>query len=176
MFPVDYVLLTGVVLFLFFASMGGIQHIGIWFCCLRMYKMRPGHTKPQALLMLVFCLILVVLAMNVLLYQLTPQYTTYGSQRYVSSHHAHNVTHHVLLPCSAQAPADECVMTRMSLLLVRFFYKVWVFGALYYWCNWALLGVMLIGFVVAVVRKRRSAVEGAVDRDDFDSDEDIIAA
>ena len=38
------------------------------------------------------------------------------------------------------------------------------------------LQVMLVGFIVAVVRKRRSAVEGSVDRDDFDSDDEIITA
>ena len=35
---------------------------------------------------------------------------------------------------------------------------------------------MLISFVVVLVRKKRSSVEGAVDRDDIDSDEDIIPA
>ena len=51
----------------------------------QMYKMRPGRTRPQGLLMLVFLLMLIVLAVNVLVYQLTPQYSTYGSQHYIVS-------------------------------------------------------------------------------------------
>ena len=36
---------------------------------------------------------------------------------------------------------DECTITRMSLLLTRFFYKMWFFGAAYYFLTWAFLGV-----------------------------------
>jgi hypothetical protein len=40
------------------------------------------------------------------------------------------------------------------------------------------LQFILIGFIVAVVRGRRSAIEGEVDRDDFEEsdDEDMIRA
>ncbi len=37
--------------------------------------------------------------------------------------------------------ADECEMTRMSMLLTRFFYKIWFFGACYYYASWVFLGV-----------------------------------
>lgn len=37
--------------------------------------------------------------------------------------------------------ADACTMTRMSALLVRFFYKAWFFGAYYYWAMWAFIAV-----------------------------------
>lgn len=36
---------------------------------------------------------------------------------------------------------DSCTMTRMSALLVRFFYKAWFFGAYYYWAMWAFIAV-----------------------------------
>ena len=34
-FPLDYILMTGLVLYFVFCSMGGISHIGIWLCCVR---------------------------------------------------------------------------------------------------------------------------------------------
>ncbi len=34
-FPVDYVLMAGIILYFFFCSMGGLQHIGIWCCWIR---------------------------------------------------------------------------------------------------------------------------------------------
>lgn len=46
-----------------------------------------------------------------------------------------------VLPCSALAPAGECILSRMALLLLRFSYKAWIFGALFYWATWLLLVV-----------------------------------
>lgn len=40
--------------------------------------------------------------------------------------------------------ADQCTMSRISMLLTRFCYKAWIFGAIYYWCSWAYLAVGLI--------------------------------
>lgn len=34
-----------------------------------------------------------------------------------------------------------CIMTRAAMLLNRFFYKVWFFGACYYWGTWLFLAV-----------------------------------
>lgn len=177
-YPVDYVLFGAIVMFILFCSMGGLQHIGIWFCWIRMYKIRPYRTKPQGLLIMVYLLMFVTLAMNILLYQLTPQYSMYGSQHYMAAPNATNATapHRKLMPCSTNASSNDCVMTRIGVLLVRFFYKVWFFGAVYYWASWGFLGVILLGFAVSIIRKRRSYVEGSVDRDDIDSDDDIISA
>lgn len=37
------------------------------------------------------------------------------------------------------------------------------------------LGFILIGFIISVIKKRRSAIEGEVDADDFDdSDEELL--
>ena len=40
-------------------------------------------------------------------------------------------------------PADDCTVTSMSLLLTSFFYRMWFFGAAYYWGTWVFLGVRL---------------------------------
>lgn len=36
---------------------------------------------------------------------------------------------------------DDCTVTRMTLLLTSFFYRMWFFGAAYYWGTWVFLGV-----------------------------------
>lgn len=176
-FPLDYILLSGFVLYFFLCSMAGIQRLGIWFCCIHVYKVRVHHTRPQGLLFLCFFLIFIVLALNVLVYEVAPQYTTYGSQHYwVNVTHTGERTKSQLLPCSISAPEDECVMTRMAMLLVRFFYKVWIFGAAFYWASWVFIAVVLIGFIVSLARRRPSPVEGDMESDDFyDSDDDMLA-
>ncbi|KAK2191513.1 hypothetical protein NP493_49g09064 [Ridgeia piscesae] len=177
-FPLDYILLSGFVLYFFLCSMAGIQRLSIWFCCIRVYKVRVHHTRPQGLLFLCFFLIFIVLALNVLIYEVAPQYTTYGSQHYwINVTRAGERTKSELVPCGISAPEDECVMTRMAMLLVRFFYKVWIFGAAFYWASWVFVAVFLIGFIVSVARRQPPLIVGEVESDDFyDSDDDMLAS
>lgn len=168
-FPLDYILFAGLVVYLVISSMSGIRNIGIWFFCLRMYKIRPRRTRPQAILMMCMILMFIQLGINVILYELTPQYSSFGSQHYKVS----NSTK--IEKCSTYQEQDDCVITRMSLLLTRFFYKMWFFGAAYYWCTWGFLLFILIGFVVAICKKSKSVIDGEVDSEDMDeSDEELI--
>lgn len=41
---------------------------------------------------------------------------------------------------------DDCTVTRMTLLLTSFFYRMWFFGAAYYWGTWVFLGVRVAFF------------------------------
>ncbi|KAK7100447.1 probable lysosomal cobalamin transporter [Littorina saxatilis] len=177
-FPLDYILMTGVIVYFVLCSMTGVRRIGIWFLWIRMYKVRPRRTVPQGLLMFCMILMFLILAVNIIVYELTPQYSSFGSQHYLkNSTGTGNTTTYSLEPCTTEASTGECTITRMSLLLTRFFYKMWFFGAAYYFLTWGFLGFVLLGFIVAVVRGRRSAIQGEVDSDDFEeSDDELIRA
>eukprot|EP00058_Branchiostoma_floridae_P008074 XP_002593562.1 hypothetical protein BRAFLDRAFT_88503 [Branchiostoma floridae] len=152
-FPLDYILISAIIMYWVFCSMAGIKQMGIWFFWIRMYKIRVQRTRPQALLFMCMILMLIVLTNNIMLYTLSPQYVTFGSQHY------------------------WCTMTRMSTLTTRFFYKVWFFGACYYWGTWGFLGIFVLGFIVSIVKGRRSAIEDEVESDDSDdSDEELLRA
>lgn len=70
----------------------------------------------------------------------------------------------------------KCIMTRAAVFLNRFFYKVWFFGACYYWGTWLFLVVYIIGLVVSIAKKRKSVVDEELDSSDYDSDEDLVSA
>ncbi|XP_059144900.1 probable lysosomal cobalamin transporter [Physella acuta] len=174
-FPVDYVMMVAIIAYFVLCSMSGIRNIGIWFLWIKMYKIRPRRTSPQGLLMFCMILMFIVLAINIVLYELTPQYSSFGSQHYVNVTGFGNSTSTVIKQCTTEVSEDYCVITRMTLLLVRFFFKMWFFGAAYYWLTWVFLGTFLIGFIVAVIKKKRSAISGEVDEDDFEeSDDDML--
>ena len=40
---------------------------------------------------------------------------------------------------------DNCIPSRISVLLLSFHYKAWIFGAAYYWLIWLLLLSVLVG-------------------------------
>nr|XP_022319135.1 probable lysosomal cobalamin transporter [Crassostrea virginica] len=174
-FPLDYIMFAVLVLYLVFCSMSGVRNIGIWFLWLRMYKIRPRRTRPQGILMMCMIMMFLTLAINIIIYELTPQYSSFGSQKYVINNG--NSTHPIpdIVSCTAEATTNDCTVTSMSLLLTSFFYRMWFFGAAYYWGTWVFLGFILIGFIISVIKKRKSSIEGEVDIDDFDdSDEELL--
>ncbi|XP_012501968.1 PREDICTED: probable lysosomal cobalamin transporter [Propithecus coquereli] len=87
-----------------------IRNIGIWFFWIRLYKIRRGRTRPQALLFLCMILLLIVLHTSYMIYSLAPQYVMYGSQNYLiesnitSDDHKGNSTLSVPKRCDADAP------------------------------------------------------------------------
>ncbi|XP_072016820.1 probable lysosomal cobalamin transporter [Amphiura filiformis] len=163
-FPLDYIFFVGLVVYFLFASMAGIRRIGIWFCCVKMYKIRPHKTKPQGLLFLCLIMMCVILALNVMLYTLAPEYMTYGNQKYIPS----NST----TPVQCTTAIKDCTMTVTTALLTKFVFQLWFFGACYYWANWVFLAFILIALLVALIKKRRSTIEGEVDASDTD-DSDV---
>ncbi|XP_077668797.1 lysosomal cobalamin transport escort protein LMBD1 isoform X3 [Eretmochelys imbricata] len=153
-----------------------------------LYKIRRGKTRPQALLFLCMILLLIVLHTSYMIYSLAPQYVMYGSQKYLvqetlfeawclagAKHNMTlvdgqpgNVTTYVPKVCDADAPEDQCTVTRTYLFL----HKFWFFSAAYYFGNWAFIAVFLIGLIVSCCKGKKSVIEGEVDEDDSDISDD----
>ncbi|KAG8124134.1 putative lysosomal cobalamin transporter-like protein [Naja naja] len=173
-FPLDYILITTIIMYFIFTSMAGIRNMGIWFFWIRLYKIRRGRTRPQALLFLCMILLLIVLHTSYMIYSLAPQYVMYGSQKYLITNnktfegHLNNETTYISKDCDADAPEDQCTVTRTYLFL----HKFWFFSAVYYFGNWAFIGVFLIGLIVSCCKGKKSVIEGEVDEDDSDISDD----
>uniref|UniRef100_A0AAY4BPH5 Lysosomal cobalamin transport escort protein LMBD1 n=1 Tax=Denticeps clupeoides TaxID=299321 RepID=A0AAY4BPH5_9TELE len=161
-FPLDYVLITVITVYFVFTSMAGIRNMGIWFFWMRLYKIRPRRTRPQALLFLCMILLLIVLHTSYMIYSLAPQYVMYGSQKYLLNQTA------VTRICDADAPEDQCTVTRSYLFL----HKFWFFSTIYYFGNWAFIVVFLIGLIISCCKGKKSVIEGEVEVDDSDMSDD----
>lgn len=172
-FPLDYVLITVITMYFVLTSMAGIRNMGIWFFWIRLYKIRPKKTRPQALLFLCMILLLIVLHTSYMLYSLAPQYVMYGSQKYLVQTPSErstpgNHTSETTRNCDADAPEDQCTVTRSYLFL----HKFWFFSTIYYFGNWVFIGVFLLGLVVSCCKGKKSVIEGEVEADDSDLSDD----
>ncbi|XP_040284562.1 lysosomal cobalamin transport escort protein LMBD1 [Bufo bufo] len=164
-FPLDYILITVIIMYFFFTSMAGIRNMGIWFFWVRLYKIRRERTRPQALLFLCMILLLIVLHTSYMIYSLAPQYVMYGSQKYlVKGYNTGNSSSSASINCDANAPDDQCTVTRTYLFL----HKFWFFSTVYYFGNWVFIVVFIIGFVVSCLKGKKSVIEGEVEDDDSD--------
>uniref|UniRef100_A0A8C9YT93 Lysosomal cobalamin transport escort protein LMBD1 n=1 Tax=Sander lucioperca TaxID=283035 RepID=A0A8C9YT93_SANLU len=174
-FPLDYILITVITMYFVVTSMAGIRNMGIWFFWIRLYKIRPKKTRPQALLFLCMILLLIVLHTSYMIYSLAPQYVMYGSQKYLVQSQmpsagptSGNATFGTTRICDADAPEDQCTVTRSYLFL----HKFWFFSTIYYFGNWAFIVAFLIGLVVSCCRGKKSVIEGEVEADDSDLSDD----
>ncbi|XP_030627358.1 lysosomal cobalamin transport escort protein LMBD1 [Chanos chanos] len=174
-FPLDYVLITVITMYFVLTSMAGIRNMGIWFFWIRLFKIRPRRTRPQALLFLCMILLLIVLHTSYMIYSLAPQYVMYGSQKYLVQSPVPmtdvtqgNQTTGTTKICDAEAPEDQCTVTRSYLFL----HKFWFFSTIYYFGNWAFIVVFLIGLTVSCCKGKKSVIEGEVEADDSDLSDD----
>ncbi|RWS17352.1 putative lysosomal cobalamin transporter-like protein, partial [Dinothrombium tinctorium] len=173
-FPLDYVFVLIITWFLVLATFSGMRNLGVRFCLVKMYKLRVKRTRPQGLLMACALLMLIILAFNVFFYSLTPQYATYGSEHYntVKTEASDGIDHknvtinNVAKSCPNEDKPEDCIQTRNSVLITRFFYKAWIFGALFYWSTWAFLGFSALSLIYLIIRKSRSVTHGMLDDDD----------
>ncbi|NWZ81623.1 LMBD1 protein, partial [Poecile atricapillus] len=179
-FPLDYILITTIVMYFIFTSMAGIRNMGIWFFWTRLYKIRRGKTRPQALLFLCMILLLIVLHTSYMIYSLAPQYVMYGSQKYLvqvrcislsTYNQLGNIFRSLLYVMLFPFNLDQCIVTRTYLFL----HKFWFFSAAYYFGNWAFIAVFLIGLIVSCCKGKKSVIEGEVDDDDSDMSDDEVS-
>jgi len=156
-YPLDYVLYCVLVIFLLSCSMSGVRNIGIRVLWLSVYKIRAFKTPPRGLLLAVNSLMFIILALNVVMFSLVPDYTMFGDQKYISNSTDGTNTTSVLRCSSQHLPQqkDVCILSRISLLLATFHYKAWIFGAIYYWLTWLLMATVLGGALVSIYRLRK---------------------
>nr|CAB3263453.1 probable lysosomal cobalamin transporter [Phallusia mammillata] len=178
-FPCDYIILVLVIGYFAVSSVSGMQHMGIWCLWIQLHRLRAGRTSAKALLFSSYVLAVVTMYAGVLAYSIAPQYVTYGTQMYqVPDDHPWSSMDVISpLPCSADAPADKCIMTRLMTLQTKLFYRMWFIGVAYFWCGWFFILVFVIAFIVAVVRSRKTiAVMLDTDaREDSESAERLIS-
>lgn len=168
-YPLDYILIIILIFSFVMYTISGFKHIGIRVLGIKLYKIVPRRTPPQGVLMLFALVMLTILGINILFYSAFPQYATYGRQYYSTV--VANSTEHSIVRCSLSSSGDSCTMTRMSSLLIRFFYKAWFFGAYYYFAMWAFLVVSLSSFVYVCLKPKQTITEteGLLDDEEIEN-------
>ncbi len=171
-FPLDYIIYCGMIVFFILCSISGLRNLGITFCCVSVYKITPNKTKPQALVLMCFCMIFIVLAMNVVMFSVVPDYTAYGSQSYVANVTVGNATREVVKRCDDVQKKDTgCNMSRIAYLLLAYHSNVFFFGDVYFFLIWAFLAFVVFGTGLAIY-KSRGAVQVEVDEEDLLEEDD----
>ncbi|XP_054719146.1 lysosomal cobalamin transport escort protein LMBD1-like [Uloborus diversus] len=167
-FPLDYIFFFSIIIYLLLCTISAMRSLKVCCFCIPMYRIRPGRSQPQGLILLSFILIFTVLAFHILMFSVTPDYATFGHQNYCSMQNGTCFGE----PCSLKIQSGECLKTRSGTFILAFAYKAWLFSVFFFWMSWGVLAMFLISLVVNLKRSRRSTLEEAIDRDDFDDSYD----
>ncbi|KAE8350581.1 putative lysosomal cobalamin transporter [Aspergillus coremiiformis] len=162
-FPADYVMFTILVLLLFCSSVVGITVVGIRFLWIKIFQIRKGHTSPQALLLATAMLMLIILALNYSTSMIVaPQYATYGPQTFCDQKLSLSKQQpdcsdakHLVKPCSELADnliaKQVCTPSVATTFLNRVTMNFPFFGAIFFWTQFAFLGMYLLVAITAIL-------------------------
>ncbi|PYH99546.1 membrane receptor [Aspergillus ellipticus CBS 707.79] len=186
-FPVDYLIFILLVLLLFFSSVVGVSTIGIRFLWIRIFRIRKGHTSPQALLSATALLMLIIFALDYSVPMLVaPQYATFGPQTFCD--HPLNslerlpdcsTSRHLVKPCSEQTDNMEakrvCTPSVASTFINRVTMSFPFFGTILFWSQFMFLGTYLLVFVVSIFCPPKLD-QRLLDQDAEDAEEESLLA
>lgn len=103
------------------------------------------------------------------MFSVVPDYTTYGNQNFIN-----NATQKVEKCNDIEKDENNCNMSRISVLLLAFHYKAWVFGAAYYYLTLLFLMVIVVGAVYKMYEMKTTSNRGNLIEDDEEADMDGI--
>ena len=166
-FPLDFAMVGFIIVYFFFATVSGLKRIQIRCFCMKLYNYSRNHTPPQGLILGAFLMMLAILAMNVQLLSLAPQYAYWGGRTF------HNATEDKTYPCSIDyafsndITKDGCQMTQIGRIFTTLKWNFSYFGAAFYFISWGFVLTFLVGIIVSVWSKADSNIEEHSD-DDID--------
>ena len=183
-FPIDYILMALLVLFLFSSSVAGIATIGIRFLWVRLFNIRKGHTTPQALLLATVMLTLIMLALNYSIAMLiAPQYSMYGAQTICTRPTNHpdeqpDCTHYPesIVTCTELSDRKVCTPSVVSTFLNRVTVNFPFFGVVDFWAQFAFLAIFLIVFITSLFRTPKLNLSELDEDAEADEEEGLLAS
>ncbi|KAL4986957.1 hypothetical protein BDW68DRAFT_162272 [Aspergillus falconensis] len=182
-FPIDYAIFTMLVLLLFFGTVVGIATIGIRFLWINFFKIRKGHTSPQALLMMTAMLMLAILALNYSISMIVaPQYATFGPQTFCDRPSGSSVVPDLqctVKRCSEASDSDAakrvCTPSVASTVLNRVTINFPFFGAIFFWSQFIFVGIHLLALITSLLRSPKLD-ERQLDEDAEEAEEEALLA
>ncbi|KAI1001126.1 putative lysosomal cobalamin transporter [Podosphaera aphanis] len=187
LFPLDYVLIALLILYLFISSVAGITILGIRFLWIRLFEISRGHTAPQGMLIMTVNLTLIIFAIN---YSITmmvaPQYAIYGAQSFCnnpprSPNHQPDCSGHpeLILPCSELSSDDlskgVCTPSVVSTFLNRITLNFPFFGILIFWAQFVFLAIFLVVFLTSLLQTPKLNLSKIDELAETEEEESLLA-
>eukprot|EP00697_Spironema_sp_BW2_P003946 gnl/Spiro4/15322_TR8233_c0_g1_i1.p1 gnl/Spiro4/15322_TR8233_c0_g1~~gnl/Spiro4/15322_TR8233_c0_g1_i1.p1 ORF type:complete len:528 (+),score=171.83 gnl/Spiro4/15322_TR8233_c0_g1_i1:46-1584(+) len=150
-FPLDLILLSGVVLFLFFCTLSGILRLGISLLFINLWKIRARGTSSHGIIMLAIYMTLVILALNASMLTFAPQYASFGSQTFLDTD---GTVRPCVLDITAKPAANGvCTPSRLAIFFNQATIGHSFFAVILFYGNWLFVFFCLVWFLYSVLAR-----------------------
>jgi len=176
-FPLDYLIFGALCIYIFICTVSGLVSLGIRLLIFKLYDIRKNHTMPTALLMGSWMLMFVVLALNMEILTLSPQYATFGNQFYYAINNSTNTTGNIeptkvkeWCIMDASNTDGQCVMTQVGHIINLINIQLPFFGVIFFFANL----LFVLSFFIFVIRgvvnfhNQRESYQTLKDREETD--------
>ncbi|KAI8985935.1 hypothetical protein BDB01DRAFT_741934 [Pilobolus umbonatus] len=173
-FPFDYIILVGTLIYFFFATMMGIIHIGVKVLWATLFRIKRHSTSPQGLLIVVLIIMFGILGFNYSMVSvIAPGYSHFGNQVYCNHTEGgrRDCSYQIdkIVPCDLWAPIEICTPTVSSTLIDRIPLNTPILGMIYFYSEWAFLLSFVLAFIISLFRPIK---DSSIDLEDLYDSED----
>eukprot|EP00762_Andalucia_godoyi_P006339 ANDGO_05873.mRNA.1 putative lysosomal cobalamin transporter len=167
-FPLDYILLFGLLLLFFASTLAGLVRIGLRFFCIKLHKVRPRNTPPQGILLGCMIMTFVIITTTIQLVSFAPMYMNFGSQK---NSHGDQCTLSDILKDVSESD-QPCHMSEIGKFASRIVLNSpGVFGNIFFYTCWAYIAIFLISCVYVMLKGTENSMLRV---DSSDEDEEWV--
>ncbi|KAF9429251.1 hypothetical protein BGZ76_001597, partial [Entomortierella beljakovae] len=158
-FPIDYILIVIIILYMFWATTKGVISLGIRVLWVNLYEFRKAATQPQGLLAATMIMMLSLAGLG---YSLTmsvaPEYSMFGSQKYCNKNTPITGSRDcsndpdLIIPCHIDAPIGLCVPTVTSTTILKVIAANPSLGIAFFYMQWAFIGMFFLALIFNIIR------------------------
>ncbi|XP_049848545.1 probable lysosomal cobalamin transporter [Schistocerca gregaria] len=153
--PLDFILLSLILAYFYFATISGIRSIQIRCFFVKIFSFGRHRTSPQALIIASGILIFLAIYLPTELSLLAPQYTYWGHKHWLnetdSTHHPCDISHIF----SEKLKTNGCKITEMGQLISKIMGGYTLFSVGIYIISWLFMLTFILGIVKSIYSNRR---------------------
>jgi LMBR1 domain-containing protein 1 len=138
-FPLDLIVLSAALAFMFFASLYGVLRLGLRCCvCLSVYRFKRRGTSSSAILILGAVVMFISLSLLVQVPALAPKYATFGQQTVGGTVHCSLSDEAIseLHSSGSGVKNEHCTMSQVAVLLVTLAKEFPMYSHIFYVTSW----------------------------------------
>jgi len=146
-FPIDCILFTLLVLYIFLACVSGMVGLGVRVFIVKLYAIQKGRTLPNAFLMAAWLLSLMTLVLNLQISVIAPSYSSFGNQFFL------NTTSGERVVCDNDMIGrveHTCIQTQLGKFMSTMQVETPFFAVILFYGNLAFLGFFALFIIHGV--------------------------
>ena len=190
-YPLDFIIYLLFSWYLIFCTLSGVRNLGIGIFFYKLSKFKPGQTTPQGLLLGCSVLMMSMMVINLLMFAIAPDYSSFGNQVFADPSNNYNLTqcnldadksnfinnllsnnnNNVLIYCFFFVFSEDCTVTRSTFIIDKYFYHSLPYvGIGFFISTWFVVLFFVLAMIYSICRQSRKGTLNEFDSLEFEDE------